>query len=181
MQKSPAYITPCNQTPRTQSMGPPRPWVYVCGELPKVCQNSSCLEGCTGSTEGKCCALEEIPGEPRSSATGTTGDIPWGRCSKAVLEYDNHRANEEFGYAGKALLDKIHNETRILKDPSYFCLNSLEWRLQKNLLWETDYICCIPKGKGYIFYSLPTFFVSSLFHSISCQSIKITGKIGPKH
>lgn len=47
-------------------------------------------------------------------------------------EYCNNTtmwANEALRYAGKVLLEKIHSETRFLKDPSYFCLNSQEWGL----------------------------------------------------
>lgn len=103
-----------------------------------------------------------MSGEPHSSATDVTGDIPWSPCSKAVLEYDNHMANEALGYAGKALLDKIHNETRILKDPSYFFLNSLEWRLQKTSSEKQTTYVALLKEKATYFIHYPSFW-SHLF------------------
>lgn len=128
----------------------------------RICQNSSYLKGCTGSTKRKSCALEHRSGEPHSSAPGATGDIPWSPCSRAVLECDNHTANEALGYAGKALLDKIHNETRILKDPSYFCFNSLEWRLQKTFPErQTTYVVFLKEKPIYLIHYPP--FLSHLF------------------
>lgn len=151
------------QRPPAQSMGHPRTWVSVCGVLFRICQNSSYLEGYvhTGPTKRKSCALEHVGWAPFLSYR-----YSWGHalspCSKAVLECDNHMANEALGYAGKALLDKIHNETRILKDPSYFFLNSLEWRLQKTASdKQTMYIVFLKeKAIYFIHYSL---FLSHLF------------------
>lgn len=62
----------------------------------------------------------------------------------------------------RCLLDKIHNETRILKDPSYFCLNSLQWRLQKTFSEkQTTYVVFL-KEKAIYFIHYPPF-LSHLF------------------
>lgn len=71
-------------------------------------------------------------------------------------------ANEALGYAGKALLDKIHNATRILKDLSYFFLNSLERRLQKTFSEkETKYVVLLKEKATYFIHYPP--FLSHLF------------------